>query len=161
MVQPDGDVEGFTWDEVRVLSPEAAEKERNKRAQEPAEILSYGLGQCLMYLKRAAARAEAARAEKALKDALTSGLNLKQLRAKGYVEGLKAAGITCDEAKTAGYTVEEVKRAGYTAREAKTAGYEIKSGYTCAEVKAPGLTCAEAQSAGYTVDEVQRGGYTA
>ena len=47
-VQPDGDVGGFTWDEVRVLSPEAAEKERNKRAQEPADILSYGVGQCLV-----------------------------------------------------------------------------------------------------------------
>eukprot|EP00900_Chrysochromulina_parva_P016839 jgi/Chrpa1/25156/Chrysochromulina_OHIO_Genome00027417-RA len=44
----------------------------------------------------AAARAEkeraeaAARKEKDLKDALDSGLTLKQLRAKGYVEGLKA-----------------------------------------------------------------------
>ena len=60
--------------------------------------------------------------------ALASSLTLKQLRAKGYVEGLKAAGITCAEAKSAGYTVEDVKRAGYTAREAKAAGFDIKSG---------------------------------
>ena len=37
------------------------------------------------------------RAERALKNALNSGLTLKQLRAKGHVEGLKAAGITCTE----------------------------------------------------------------
>eukprot|EP00900_Chrysochromulina_parva_P011652 jgi/Chrpa1/20488/Chrysochromulina_OHIO_Genome00028101-RA len=115
----------------------------------------------------AAARAEkeraeaAARAEKALKDALASGLTLKQLRAKGYVEGLKAVGITCAEAKRAGYTVDEVKRAGYTAREAKAAGFDIKAGYMCAEIKAAGLTSAEAQAAGYGVEEVQRAGYTA
>jgi len=64
---------------------------------------------------QAAVRAEkeraeaAARAEEALKDALDSGLTLKQLRAKGYVEGLKAVGITCAEAKSAGYTLEEVR----------------------------------------------------
>ena len=118
---------------------------------------------------KAAARAEkeraeaAARAEKALKDALASGLTLKQLRAKGYdVEGLKAVGITCAEAKTAGYTLEEVKRASYTAREANAAGFDIKAGgYTYTEIKWAGLTCAEAKSAGYTLEEVKQAGYTA
>jgi ribosomal protein L13E len=160
MVQPDGDtwvegsmlVEGFTWDEVRVLSPGAAEKELNKRAQEPAEILSYCLGQCLrMYVKRKEKeRAEAAaRAEEAVLIALASSLTMKQLRAKGYAQGLKAAGITCAEAKTAGYTVEEVKRAGYNAREAKAVGFDIKAaGYTSVEIKAASFTCAEAQAAG-------------
>ena len=177
MVQPDGDgwTAGYRWDEVRVLSLEAVSKptpqppvaplamEResltgDSSASEPtpAEMQSSCFGLC-----SESEEAYAKRMEKALKDALDSGLTLKQLRAEGYVEGLKAVGITCAEAKTAGYTVEEVQRAGYTAREAKTAGYEIRAGYTCAEIKAAGLTCTEAKSAGYTLEEVKRAGYTA
>jgi len=188
MVQPDGAAwtAGYRWDEVRVLSPEAVSKptpqppvaplamERESLTGKspaseptPAEMQSYCFGLCSESEEAYAKRMEkeravaAARAEKALKDALDSGLTLKQLRAKGYIEGLKAVGITCAEAKTAGYTVEDVKRAGYTAREAKAAGYEIKSGYMCAEVKAAGLTSAEAKRAGYTLEEVQQAGYTA
>ena len=117
-----------------------------------------------MECAEAAARAKkeraeaAARAEKALKDALASGLTLKQLRAKGHVEGLKAVGITCAEAKTAGYTLEEVKRAGFV-EGLKEAGFQlediIEAEYKLPEILRGGFTKAEAVSAGYAVAQLQ------
>ena len=52
-----------------------------------------------------------------------SGYNLYELKAAGYVEGLKAAGFTCAEVKEAGFLTSEVARAGYGADEAKAAGF--------------------------------------
>ena len=64
--------------------------------------------------KESRARAELARRREAeaLKADLLSGLTLKQLRTKGHVVGLKAAGVSCAEAKAAGYTMEEVQGGG-------------------------------------------------
>ena len=51
-----------------------------------------------------------------------------EVKAAGYVEGLKAAGYSCAEAKAAGYSCMEAKAAGYTPQECGLAGYPHQDG---------------------------------
>ena len=55
--------------------------------------------------------------------ARAAGYTLEEIKAAGYVEGLKAAGYTCVEARAAVYTCQEARAAGYTCQEAKAAGF--------------------------------------
>jgi intracellular multiplication protein IcmE len=68
---------------------------------------------------------------------LIPGYTLAEIKAVGYVEGLKAAGIKCDEAKAAGYTLAEMRAGGFTCADAKTAGYSL------AEMRAGGYKTSE------------------
>ena len=105
--------------------------------------------------------------------ARASGYSLNELKAAGYVEGLKAAGFTCTEVKAAGFLTSEVARAGYGADEAKAAGFfktieEAKvAGYVeglkaggFSGLKAAGFTCAEAKRGGFSLNEMRQAGYT-
>jgi hypothetical protein len=105
------------------------------------------------------------RTEQGLREALASGWTLKQLHAKGYVEGLKTVGITCAEAKAAGYTLDEAKQGGYEAHEAKAAGYEMTIAYAkqwgfVKGLKAAGFPLEDVMEAEYTLPEILIGGYT-
>ena len=84
---------------------------------------------------------------------LIPGYSLAEIKAVGYVEGLKAAGIKCDEAKTAGFTLEEMRAGGYTCAEAKTAGF------TLTDLRTGGYTCADAKAAGF-VEGLMAAGFT-
>ena len=114
--------------------------------------------------KESRARAELARRREAeaLKADLLSGLTLKQLRTKGHVVGLKAAGVSCAEAKAAGYTMEEVKADGYTAKEANAAGYtmtiaQAKAWGFVEGLKAGGFSIQDVMSVRYTLVDVMAG----
>ena len=52
-----------------------------------------------------------------------AGFSLQEIKAGGFVEGLKAAGFSCREAKDAGYTPQECCAAGFSLEEGKAAGY--------------------------------------
>ena len=80
---------------------------------------------------------------------------LAEAKRAGYVEGLKAAGYTCAEAKQAGYTLAEMKQGGYTLVEMKAAGYSSR------DVKAAGFGPQEAFQAGYSKDDTSRDRYGA
>jgi ribosomal protein S2 len=76
-----------------------------------------------------------------------------EVKAAGYVMGLKEAGYTCAEAKAGNYTCAQVKMAGYTLAEMRTAGF------TCAEAKAAGFNPKESMQAGFTYQEGLAVGY--
>jgi len=117
------------------------------------------------------------------KFARATGFNLLELKAAGYVEGIKAAGFTCKEARTAGFLTSEAARAGYGADEAKAAGFfqtieEAKeagyveglkaggfsgpkdAGFTCEEAKRGGFSLTEIKQAGYSCAEAKKAGYS-
>ena len=113
------------------------------------------------------------RASVSIEFARSCGYNLLELKAAGYVEGLKKAGFTCVEAKTAGFLTSEAARAGYGADEAKAARFfktieEAKeAGYVeglkaggFSGLKQAGFTLAEAKRAGFTLTEARKEGYT-
>ena len=56
-----------------------------------------------------------------LAEAIAQGYvgSVSQAKAAGYIEGLKAAGYSCQEAKQAGYSCEEARQAGYSCHSAK------------------------------------------
>jgi ribosomal protein L13E len=81
------------------------------------------------------------------------GFSCAEVKAMGMVQGLKAAGYTCAEAKQGGYTCAEARQGGYTCAEAKQAGY------TCAEAKQAGFNPRECMQAGFTHQEGQAVGY--
>ena len=91
------------------------------------------------------------------------GFSCAEVKAMGMVQGLKAAGYTCAEAKQAGYTCAEARQGGYTCAEAKQGGYtfaEMKQGGYVEGLKAAGYTLAEVKQVGYTLAEMKQGGYT-
>ena len=51
------------------------------------------------------------------------------MRGAGYVQGVKAAGYTLDEAKAAGYRPMDCKAAGFSFDEAAAAGYRAGNPY--------------------------------
>ena len=51
------------------------------------------------------------------------GFSCAEVKAMGMVQGLKAAGYTCAEAKQAGFNPRECMQAGFTHQEGKAAGY--------------------------------------
>ena len=55
--------------------------------------------------------------------ARASGYNLNELKAAGFVEGLKDAGYTCNDLKSAGFSSSEAARARFAADEAQVVGY--------------------------------------
>ena len=92
------------------------------------------------------------------------GNSATEMLASGYtvdevsylLTALKLSGMTCADAKAAGY-VDGLKAAGYSLQEANAAGYSPaerrRAGYTCAEFKAANLTCREADAAGFSPRE--------
>ena len=109
---------------VRVLSPEAAEKERNKRAHEHAKILIYCFGQCLVK---------------------AAGYSCKDAREAGMLSTCKdarAAGFTCKDALLAGFTCKDASEAGFTWEDAKEAGFTFK------DLREAGFNCKDAREAG-------------
>jgi hypothetical protein len=75
------------------------------------------------------------------------GFSCAEVKAMGVVQGLKAAGYTCAEAKQGGYTCAEMKQGGYTCAEAKQAGFNPR------ECKQAGFTYEEGWAAGYGSNE--------
>ena len=69
----------------------------------------------------AAARAKLDQLQRSLGEA--NPMTLEELKAAGYVQGLKAAGFKADDIIAVGYTLEEAHTAGFSLREAKVAGY--------------------------------------
>jgi hypothetical protein len=71
------------------------------------------------------------------------GFSCAEVKAMGVVQGLKAAGYTCAEAKQGGYTCAEAKQAGYTLAEMKQAGFIprecMQAGFTYEEGWAAGF----------------------
>ena len=122
---------------VRVLSPEAAEKERNKRAHEHAKILIYCFGQCLVKA-----------AGYSCKDAREAGMlsTCKDARAAGFTcKDALLAGFTCKDAREAGFTWKDAKEAGFTFKDLREAG--IKAGKECFEA---GFTYEDGRAAGFS-----------
>ena len=80
---------------------------------------------------------------------------IEEAKAVGCVEGLRAAGFTCQEARLASNTCTEARRACYMCWEVKQVGYTWEegrqAGYTCAEVTQVGY----ARLAGYTLQEAR------
>ena len=83
-------------------------------------------------------------------EAREAGFSRQEMKAAGYVEGLKAAGFSCQEVKGAGYTCKEAKEAGYGCHEAQHAGWSAREGWyggyrCCGELTAvrrrPPLRC--------------------
>ena len=124
-----------------VLRAAASRQEVSKEEISRAEVqllrdeLEEQRGGVLRAMMLAGASAKVARA---------AGYHLHDLKAAGYVNGLKAAQYTCTELKAAGYLTSEAAQAGFGADEAKAAGYF--------------KTIEEAKAAGY-VDDLKAGGF--
>jgi ribosomal protein L13E len=99
---------------------------------------------------------------------------IAEMKAAGYVIGMREAQYTATEMKalqysiaelkTAGYTATEMRQAEYTITELKTAGYVIgmrEAQYTATEMRQVGYTATEMKAAGYTATQVKAAGYTA
>ena len=82
---------------------------------------------------------------------LAAGAAAQQL-AKALLEGLKAAGFSCAEAKRASYSFScaQAKAAGYSCNEAKEAGY------SCHEAKAAGFDLRALEATGFDLADIAK-----
>lgn len=102
--------------------------------------------------------------EQRLDRELAAGRTLASIRTMGFVEGLKAAGVTAREAKAGGYTAAEMRKAGFSCAETKDAGiWKLKdaaaAGYSLWEICQAGYECKDAKAAGYSLRECRTAGY--
>eukprot|EP00325_Prymnesiales_sp_UTEX-LB-985_P002783 CAMPEP_0174705770 /NCGR_PEP_ID=MMETSP1094-20130205/8869_1 /TAXON_ID=156173 /ORGANISM="Chrysochromulina brevifilum, Strain UTEX LB 985" /LENGTH=1050 /DNA_ID=CAMNT_0015903971 /DNA_START=465 /DNA_END=3614 /DNA_ORIENTATION=+ len=87
---------------------------------------------------------------------------LSEVKAAGYVEGLKAAGYSIGEMEGAGYSLREMTLAGFSTEGLLQAGYSIAemsaAGFSSEEMKAAGCTAMGMRAAGHAVEELVAGG---
>jgi hypothetical protein len=91
---------------------------------------------------------------------------LKELKAMGYVEGLKAAGFYCREAWAAGYKLREMRIAGYDMHDFEGAGlsfgprdFMATTYATCLEAKEQGFSPYECRQAGFAYADGKAAGF--